>query len=420
MSRRRVLITGLGSISPIGANIGELWRSIEEGRSGIVEWTDARFEESYPAGVVKSDLRSNFRKLDLPFLDRCSQFALVAAGEALADTGLETLEPFGRRAGAFVGGARGGAKTEEDWYVRLFLEGKRDAGPFTVLAAMGNAPAAQLSIKYKIRGPVLTHASACASSGAAVTEACRAIRDGYIDIALVGGAEAPLTISMMRAWAGTKALASVCTRGVEQSCQPFSVDRSGLVLGEGAAFVVLESEDTFRTRGGERAYAELTGCGIASDAYHIASPLEDGQVAAMQEAFADAGIAEADLGYVNAHATATRGGDPIEVAALRRVLSSSAMTIPVSSTKALHGHLLGAASAIELVVTTLTVTTSVLPATAHLSRVDPECEGLMHITKPTHAARPVEHAMSNSSGLGGTNVSLIVSRTGASKTPRGV
>lgn len=269
---------------------------------------------------------------------------------------------------------------------------------------MLNAAPAQISIRHQIRGPVMTHSSACTSSGAAIGDALRAIRDGYIDVAIAGGAEAAMFPTFVALWGALRALAEPDPQDVARSCRPFSADRAGLVLAEGAVFVVLEARDHAERRG-VKVYGRLRGYGIASDGHHIGSPHVRGQVAALAAALDDAELTADDIGYINAHATATPGGDPIEAEAINTVFPHRP---PVSSTKAIHGHLLGAASAIELVITVLAVHQSFLPATAHLEQIDPAC-ALNHVAKDPVFHHPLTHALSFSAGFGGTNVALIVS-----------
>jgi 3-oxoacyl-[acyl-carrier-protein] synthase II len=257
---------------------------------------------------------------------------------------------------------------------------------------------------------VVTHASACGSSGVAIGEAARAIRDGHLDVAVAGGAEAPLIASLIGVFDGTRALAAPNSDDVSRSCRPFSADRAGLVLGEGAAFLVLESEEGFAAREYNRNhYGYLTGYGISSDAYHIGMPQSQGQARALTAALVDAGIAPEELDYLNAHATATHGGDVIESDAIRMVFGDSPDSVRVSSTKSVHGHLLGATSALELLITVVAMNESMLPATAHLENIDPKCT-LNHVAGVPVLDRPVRNAMSFSCGFGGTNVALVVSR----------
>lgn len=364
--------------------------------------------KKFPGGIVPQTYSQEFNKLELPSLDRCSQMAIIAARQAIADAGLEKFSAYGQRAGVFYGTVRGGAQAEHAWYKEHLKEGKETARPFTAMAIMHNAAAAQISIRHQILGPVMTHSTACTSSGTAIGDAFRAIRDGYLDVAIAGGAEAPFSSSVLGSWDGIRALAGPDPFDVSRSCKPFSKDRSGLVLGEGAAFIVLESSDSARQRG-SACYASLSGYGIASDGYHIGSPKAEGQALAIRAALSDAGIGPRDIGYLNAHATGTRGGDMVEAHAIRLAFEDAALAVPVSSTKAIHGHLLGAASVLELIISILAITESLLPATANLNDVDPEC-ALNHIANKLILDRSIEHAMSFSSGFGGTNVALVVSK----------
>jgi 3-oxoacyl-[acyl-carrier-protein] synthase II len=280
--------------------------------------------------------------------------------------------------------------------------------PYALMAVMQNGGAAQISIKHGITGPVHTHGSACAAAGAAIGEAARAIRDGYLDIAVAGGAEAPLTGAMFCGFEGARALARVDPVDVGRSCRPFDTRRSGLVLGEGAAFLVLESERHALARGAA-CLAYLSGYGTSADAHHIAMPFADGQARAIRMALDDAGLDPSQLHYFNAHGTATRGGDPVEASAIRSVFGSGSASVPVSSTKALHGHLLGAAGALECIVAVMAIRRRMLPATAGLEQPDPACM-LNHIASATVPNQDIHTAMSLSCGFGGTNVALLVSK----------
>lgn len=409
MTRKNdVVITGLGVVSPVGVNKTELISYLKSSRSGITLWESPRLSKKFPAGTVPRDFSQEFSKLELPSLDRCSQMAIVAARQAISDASLDNFAGYGQKAGMFYGTVRGGAQAEDAWYIDHLCGMKEAARPFTVMAIMHNAAPAQISIRHQILGPVMTHSSACTSSGTAIGDAVRAIRDGYLDIAIAGGAEAPFTSMAFGGWDGTRALAPPDPLGVERSCKPFAKNRGGLVLGEGAAFLVLESAEGAKKRGAA-CYAELSGYGIASDGYHIGSPKAEGQALAIRAAIQDANIDSSGIDYINAHATATKGGDMVEAKAIRLAFQAAVDNVPVSSTKAVHGHLLGAASALELVITIAAMTESFIPATAHLDEVDPEC-ALNHVAIKPILDKSIEHALSFSSGFGGTNVALVVSK----------
>ncbi len=399
-----VVVTGLGVISPIGNNVSELLNSLRRNLSGIALWESPLLTKKLPAGIVDRDFTSEFTKLEQPYLDRCSQLAILAARQAVVDAGFDQFLDYRQRAGLFYGSVGGGVKTEHDWVNQFYTEHKQLSKPYTIMACMLNAAPAQISIRQQILGPVMTHSSACTSSGAAIGDAYRAIRHGYLDVAVVGGAESALTPTFMALWGGLRALADVDPDDVAKSCRPFSRNRTGLVLGEGAVFMVIESRENALRRVAST-YCTLSGYGIASDGYHIGSPKSEGQVATLRAALSDADLRAEQIDYVNAHATATAGGDPIEATALREVFTA----VPVSSTKAIHGHLLGAASAMELVATVLAINQSFLPATAHLDEIDPACD-LNHVANTPIFDHDISHALSLSAGFGGTNVALIVSK----------
>ncbi len=406
---REVVITGLGIVSPIGQSAAEVLDHLLAVRSGISLWSAEGFTKTFPAGIVRGDFNDHFEKKDLPYLDRITKMSVVAAEQAMADAGLPSgLGDLGPRAGVFAGTVSGGADTQTQWLRDHSAAGKQTARPFTLMAGMHNAPAAWISIRHRITGPVITHTSACASSGAAIGDAMRWIRAGDLDLAIAGGCEATLNAPVMGAWDGLRALARPDADDVGRSCRPFSRNRSGLVLAEGAVFLMLESAEHAAARGAH-AYATLSGYGIACDAYHVGSPHSRGQTAAVTAALRDAGLRPSDLSYINAHATATPTGDPVEVASLRSALGDAADAVPVSSTKAQHGHMLGAASAMELAVCILAMKHGFLPATAFLEDIDPACQ-LRHVPKVAERGVQICHTLSLSAGFGGTNVALVASR----------
>lgn len=406
---RQVVVTGLGVVTPIGCSVEEVRDSLLQSRSGIKLWSSEGFKKSFPAGIVDSRFEDGFDKKDMPYLDRLTRMSLVACDQAMADAGLPAdLGPLGPQAGVFAGTVMGGAESENSWLHEYFIAGKQTARPFPMIAGMHNAPAAWISIRHGIAGPVLTHTAACASSGVAIGDALRWIQRGELEVAIAGGCEAALVAPFMGAWDGLRALARPDAADVSRSCRPFARDRAGLVLGEGAVFFVLESADHARGRGATP-YAALSGYGVACDAYHVGAPNARGQTAAMRSALRDAGIAAGDLSYINAHATATPTGDPIEVSAIRELLGDAADRVPVSSTKALHGHLLGAASALELAACLLAIESGFLPATAFLDEVDPACT-LRHVPLAAEREVQVRNTLSLSAGFGGTNSALVLSK----------
>jgi 3-oxoacyl-[acyl-carrier-protein] synthase II len=408
MDKRAVAITGLGVLSPIGQSPAEVASSLRSGRSGIAAVQLDPLEKAIPAGIVVGTLEEAFTRLERPFMDRVQHFAVLAARQAITDAGIEDFAGYGLRAGVYYGNVNGGAASVQSWAQNLLNEGKQASRPFTAMAIMSNGGAAQISIRNKILGPVLTHGSACGASGVAIGEAARAIADGYLDIAVAGGSEAPLSAMVSGVFSGTRAMSAPDPADASRSCKPFAKARSGLVLGEGGAFVILESEAHARARNAT-IHGYLRGYGVSSDASHIGMPAVEGQVRALQAALLDAGLDPNQIQYINAHATATDGGDVIESESIRTVFGDGPGDAWVSSTKAVHGHLLGAASALELVVTILAMRNSILPASVHMDEADPRC-ALNHVGPSPRTEIHIENALSFSCGFGGTNAALIVSR----------
>lgn len=406
MDKRRVAITGMGVLSPLGLNPGEVADALRRGASGIGPIQVPRLDGDYVAGTVRGSFSDRFSRIEQPFLDRCHELAIVAAGDAIADAGFADFSGFGHRAGVYYGNVNGGIATEQNWFEDLLVRGKQKSRPFTAMAIMSNGGAAQIAIRHRIRGPVLTHASACASSGVAIGEAMRAIRDGYLDVAVAGGAEAPLTAAVIGVFDGTRALAQPDGRDPSATCKPFSQDRRGLVLGEGAAFLVLEAAERALARGA-RIYGYLRGYGVSCDAHHIGMPESQGQIECLNLALRDAGVDAGAIDYVNAHATATDGGDVIEAAALRAVFGDRPDSAAVSSTKSVHGHLLGAASALECLITLVGMNESLMPASAHIGAADERCS-LNHVGESVRTDIDIDLALSFSCGFGGTNAALVL------------
>lgn len=406
--QQQVAITGLGVVSPIGLDVQSVAASLRDARSGIRTMQAPPLQRDVAAGAIDASFEDAFTRLELPFLDRCQQMAILAARQAVGDAGFDRFDAFGQRAGLYYGNVNGGVASAQAWYQQMLLEGKQASRPYSAMAIMGNAGAAQVALRHKVLGPVVTNATACGSSGVAISDAARAIRDGYLDVAIAGGAEAPLVASLVGVFQGTRAMSPPDAHDPARTCKPFARDRSGLVLGEGAAFLVLESVAHARARGA-CCHGYVSGSGISNDAHHIGMPASEGQVRALRAALSDASLSAGDIGYINAHATATDGGDVIEAAALRDVFGAGPDAARVSSTKSVHGHLLGAASALELLITVVAMERNLLPASAHLDQVDPRCD-LNHVGAHPIADHAIRHALSFSCGFGGTNVALVVSR----------
>jgi beta-ketoacyl-acyl-carrier-protein synthase II len=404
---RRVAVTGLGVISPLGNGAQSFFEALVQGQSGVTRLPD----EVHPrlkcrvVAPVSFDGAAHFGPARLRMLDRVSQFALVAAAEAIADAGGPFETGDRKTTGVFVGTGMGGAQTTDEGYKSFYEDQSDRVKPFSVLLAMNNAAAAWIAIDHQLLGPNMTYSSACSSSAVAIGEAWRRIGSGELDLVVAGGTEAPLNFGTLKAWEALKTMASEDPKDVSASCKPFAKDRSGLVLGEGAAMVVLESWDRAVARGAQ-IHAELAGYGLSTDVEHITRPTVEGQARAMERALESAHSSPAEVGYINAHGTATLANDGVETAAIKRVFGTDARTLPVSSTKSMHGHLLGAAGALEFVATVLAIENRVIPPTRHLINPDPECD-LDYV--PEHA-RPVDTlttGMSNSFAFGGTNVSLL-------------
>ena len=414
---RRVAVTGLGVVSPLGADASQTFDSACAGRSAI-----GRFEAPY-AGRLNAPLAAEVRGFDgaahfepakLRMLDRVSQFALVAARQALADAGsgggdvLAGLEDRSR-GGVFVGTGMGGTQASDDGYRTLYADGSDRIKPFMVLLGMHNAPAGWIGIEYDLRGPNLTYSTACSSSAVAIGEAWRRLRDGELDMAIAGGAEAPFSFGSLKAWEALRTLAAVDPADPSASCKPFAADRSGMVLGEGAAMVVLEPWQRALDRGAT-IHGELIGYGLATDAVHITRPSVDGQAAALRAALRSAGIGPSAVDGVNAHGTGTPANDPVETAALKAVFGEvQARRMPVSATKSMHGHLLGAAGALEFVLTLLAMRDSVALPTMHLRQADPQCD-LDYVPGAARHGVALEVMLSSSFAFGGTNAVLAARR----------
>jgi 3-oxoacyl-[acyl-carrier-protein] synthase II len=401
--RRRVAITGLGVVAPQGNDPGSVFDALCAGRSAIEP-----FDDNALVARCSFDPSPWFTRMQLAGTDRVSQFAVAAAESARADARWSQASPAfaPERAGVYVGTGFGGAAAVDQAY-RRFLRGER-VPPLSVVGAMANAPAAQIAMRAGIIGPVLTYSVACASSSVAIAAGAKDVAAGDIDVALVGGSEALLVPGMIAAWQAMQTLAMPRDGDPAASCRPFSASRNGLVLGEGAAFLVLEALDAARERGA-RIYAEIAGSGLSCDASHLTKPNADGQVQAMRAALASASLSPSDIGYCNAHGTATLVGDVVEAEAIARVWDGALSGLRVSSTKALHGHLLGAAGALEALVTTLAIHRRTLPPNAHCEDPDPACELLLLVDRAEHDPA-LTAAISNSFAFGGTNSVLAFRR----------
>lgn len=402
---RRVAITGMGAISAFGEGAAPLWQALRAGRSGIAPLRHpdaARLRVRIAAQVPESyDERAHFDERMLSMFDRTTQFALLAAREAIAQSGLDfKTDALGTRTAVVVGTGVGGEITQDEQSKRLYAENAQRVHPLSIVRLMINAPASQISIMHGLRGPTFAVSSACASTNHAVAQAAQMIRSGLADVAVTGGTEACLSYGALRAWEAMRVLA-------DDTCRPFSANRRGLVLGEGAGIFVLESMDHARARGAT-VLAELAGVGMSADAGDIVAPDPQGSSAAMSQALADAGLAPQDVDYINAHGTGTPANDPTETRAIRLSFGAHAERLAVSSTKSMHGHALGASGALELVAVIGALREGVVPPTANLDRADPACD--LDYVPNAPRRMDVRAALSNSFAFGGLNAVLALKR----------
>ncbi len=399
---RRVVITGMGSISALGHDATTCWQAMREGHSGIgrISVVDpALLKAPIAAEVRHFDPLKHFDEKKLVLLDRVSQFALVAAREAVAQSGLDfRADSLGETTAVIIGTGVGGENTNDNASRRLYAENNPRLHPLTIVRLMANAPASQISIEFGLRGPAFAVSSACASANHAMAQAFHMVRSGMADTAVTGGTEACITYGVARAWESMRVLA-------EDTCRPFCKQRRGLVLGEGAGIFVLEEYEHARARGAT-ILAEFAGAGMSSDAADIVFPSRDGAASAINRALADARMNPDEVDYINAHGTGTPANDPTESAAIRQVFGVYADALAVSSTKSMHGHALGAAGAIELVAAIGALRDGVVPPTANFIDPDPECD--LDYVPNTAREKSVRAALSNSFAFGGLNAVIAL------------
>lgn len=392
---KRVVVTGAGTVNALAHDLAGTYAAFRAGRTGIgpLTFRDAdRLTIRIGAEVQNWRPEVYFAGADLPLYDRFTQYALAAAREAMRAAGLKG--PLGGRVGAILGTAAGGIGTWEDSYRTVFAAGRNRVSPLVVPRLMHNAAVSHLSMTYGLQGPVFTVASACASANHAMGLALQMIRSGAADVMLTGGSEAMLCFGGIKAWEGLRVLAP-------DACRPFSANRTGMVIGDGAAVLVFEAEDHARARGA-RVLAEVAGFGMTADAGDIVAPGVEGAARAMRMALQDAGMVPDDVGYINAHGTGTAANDRTESAAIRQVFG--AVPPPVSSTKAMHGHAIGATGALEALACLMALGKGILPPTVGYQEPDPDCA----LDVVANAARPakVEAALSNAFAFGGLNAVL--------------
>ena len=408
---RRVVITGLGIISPVGKSPEEFFGNLMSGHSGIKHLQSDFIEKlsiRIAAPVEDFNPGDHFSKIQLTGIERFSQFALIASEQAVQDARLELSELEQGRAGICMGSCQGGSSTQEEGYIEVLQRKEPRVKPLTVLLSMNNAAASHVSIKYHLQGPNITYATACSSSAIAIGEAYRRIKHGYADVMLAGGSEAMLTLGAMKAWEALHTLAKEDPNDAGASCKPFAKNRSGLVLGEGAAILVLEDAERAVKRGA-KIYAELAGYDCSSDSSHITKPDASGQARAILNALHDAKLQPGDIDYINAHGTATLAGDIEETKAVKKVFGAHAAGIPISSTKSMHGHLMGATGAVEFMASLLALHHNSVPPTINLHEPDPECD-LDYVPNQGRTGIKLDAVMSNSFAFGGSNAVLIAKR----------
>ncbi|MBZ5557912.1 MAG: beta-ketoacyl-ACP synthase II [Acidobacteriia bacterium] len=407
---RRVAVTGLGAVSALGVGVAPFWERVVAGASGVrrISNFDATgFLAQVAAEVPGYDPARHFSDAEQDILDRFAQFALIAAGEACAQAGLTLDDAERDRAGVTIGSGMGGVVTQDQRYQKLYGEGVWRVHPFTIPRIMNNAATSQISMRHGLRGPSLSIGTACAASAHAIGEAAEMIRAGRADVMIAGGAEAPIAPGVVRGWESMRVLAPAPAGDPSRACRPFSRDRLGMVLGEGAGIVVLEAWDRATARG-TTILAEIAGYAATADAGHITQPGVHSPARAITLALAQAGMAPADIDYVNAHGTATRLNDATETTVIKQAFGADAARLAISSTKAVHGHAMGASAALECIATILAVRHGVAPPTANYTEPDPECD----LDYVPNTARPmkIRAAISNSFAFGGLNAVLAIKK----------
>ncbi|MBB5877275.1 beta-ketoacyl-[acyl-carrier-protein] synthase family protein [Xanthomonas sp. 3498] len=405
---RRVVVTGTGAVSALGLGAEALWSAMREGRSGI-----AALPSPDPLSTLKMRVAATLQGFAPDAtqtggiapgqLDRMTQMALVAAQEAIVQAGLPRDDAaLGARCAVVVGTGVGAELSRDEQSRRLYRDQAERLHPLTIVRSMANAPASQISIAFGLRGPAFAVSSACASANHALAQAVLMLRHGLADVAIAGGSEACLSLPLIRAWEAMRVVS-------DDTCRPFCAQRSGLVLGEGAGMFVLETAEHAAARGAVP-LAELAGFGMSSDAGDIVAPSIDGAATAMRLALQDAGLAPEQIDYINAHGTGTQANDRCETKALRQVFGAHAEALAVSSTKAVHGHALGAAGALELVAAIGALREQVVPPTANFLDADPECD-LDYVPNQARA-RHVQAVLSNSFAFGGLNAVIALRAVG--------
>jgi nodulation protein E len=400
----RVVVTGLGAITPLGHTVSAYWDGLKGGISGLgpitLTGTPEQLTQKVAAEIKGYDPLQHFEERELATLDRVSQIAVVAAREAVANSRLSFDLPLSVRTACIIGCGVGGMMTLDDTYRRVYLEQKKRVFPLSIPRLMVNAPASQISMHCGIRGPTYVIASACASATHAIGAAFHMVRSGAVDCAVTGGSEACISFGTLRGWEAMRVMAP-------EVCRPFSIGREGMMIGEGAAIMVLEPLERAQARGAE-IYGEIVGFGMSADAGDLTAPDVGGMSRAMDGALTDAGLEPQNIQYVNAHGTGTAANDATETKALHQVFGEHARRLAVSSTKSMVGHALGAAGALEMVATVMAIRHGIAPPTIGYQGLDPACD-LDYVPNQARAMK-IDIAMSSSFAFGGLNAVLAAKK----------
>ncbi len=399
----RVAVTGIGVISAIGNTREQFARSLREGYCGIAPITLAdvsTFRFRNGAEVRGYEPERHFEPRQIDIIDRFAQFAAIAAREAVADAAVAWTDELRERCAIVTGACIGGQSTEDQGFWDVYKLGKPRVHPMTIPRTMANAGASYISMDLRVTGPAWTVSTACSSSSHAIGQAFRMVRSGDADLAIAGGSEATFSFGILKAWEAMRVVSG-------DTCRPFSRDRTGMILGEGGAMLVLEPLDKALARAA-KVYCEVTGFGMSADARHITQPSVDGPARAMRMALRDAGAAPETVDYVNAHGTGTEANDSTETTAIRQIFGEHADRLAVSSTKSMHGHALGAAGALEAAATALAIRDGCIPPTVNYRVPDPACD--LDVVPNESRVAQIACAMSNSFAFGGLNAVLVFQR----------
>ena len=390
------MVTGLGAVTAFGVGVKPLWEALASGRPGFAEIEGVDLERlrfRFGAQVRGWKGEEHFDPREATLLDAFAQYGAVAAREAIREAGIEWTPELREQTAIVTGSCVGGQGSEDEEFVALYGRSSPRVSPLTIPRIMGNAAASRISLEHRIVGPVYTISTACSSSNHALGQAFQLVRSGAVEMAIAGGSEAVFSLGFLKAWEAMRVVSP-------DTCRPFSADRKGLILGDGAAMLVLEPMEAAKARGAA-IYGEIVGFGMSSDAHHVTQPSTDGAARAMRAALRDAGLAGEAIEYVNAHGTGTQANDATETAALKSVFGAHAERLRVSSTKSMHGHGLGAAGAIEAVGTVMALREGVLPPTANYTARDAACD--LDVIPNEARAAACEYALSNSFAFGGLN-----------------